>query len=440
MTEISRINHLIKKLVEADIDTQELAALELGQINGNNHLIECHLIEKLNDEKTTFRETIICSLGMIESKKSVPHLIKLLKDVDYEIRWVTVEALGKIKSEEAIPELINSFKREKVSSVKAATIRTLSKFETKETYLVLLEAIKDDDYWVRQDAAIALENITIQSQLKESLNKLDNNNHNGKAINRSAIEKLSDILKTETNQTTLKLSSKLHQDNSVKSSDIDTDTDINTSWKVFRIRRKLEEQFSRNGWVEDINILDDELERSNCRKYYTSNYRDIESLKKTFPDFYKNSSDDEKRFIEIADRETLDDDALQKMKMMIKEHDSEEWEDSLFEISLRLAEVNKGHPYASQRFFKKVVINGFIFLLICFKFKYPLNDKNMVLFQLTSYDCEKPFPPGVNILVKDIEESSVISGEAIDEPPGLELFFTFSSEPRFDIEITLDND
>jgi hypothetical protein len=154
----------IQALKDEDEDVREAAAGALGKIGPGAEKAVPALIQALKDEDRWVREAAAGALGKIGpgAEKAVPALIQALKDYYEELREAAAGALGKIgpKAEKAVPALIQVFKEnyENDEDLREAAVKALGKIGPKAEKAIpaLTEALDDDDYCVRREAAEAI--------------------------------------------------------------------------------------------------------------------------------------------------------------------------------------------------------------------------------------------------------------------------------------------
>ena len=106
------------------------------------------------------------ALGNIKSDTVVQPLINALKDEDSYVRGSAAEALGNIKSDTAVQPLINALKDED-KHVRGHAAEALGNIKLDTAVQLLINALKDEDSDVRRSAAGALGEICTVKNKKQ---------------------------------------------------------------------------------------------------------------------------------------------------------------------------------------------------------------------------------------------------------------------------------
>ena len=174
-TEISKIvPALIDALKDYDNDVQRRAVETLVKIGVD---AVPYLINALNDENENVRENTAWAIGKIaeanpgntEISKIVPALIDALKDEDLDVRRNAAWAIGKIGFEN-VPE-------EKRLEVKVLTLLLLEKTDEiikigEDAVPHLIDALNDENEYVREKAAEAIEKI-VENFVNKKIEEMD---------------------------------------------------------------------------------------------------------------------------------------------------------------------------------------------------------------------------------------------------------------------------
>jgi HEAT repeat protein/ElaB/YqjD/DUF883 family membrane-anchored ribosome-binding protein len=158
---------LYQALKDADSDVRVRAASALGQI-GSEKAIP-HLLQSLmKDVDGRVRWSSVRGLEKIGSEAVIPTLCLALIDKDIDVRHEAVMALGSIGSETAIPNLLQALKEDANFDVRGCAANALSKIGSKAVTLDLCQVLtnKDEDSWVRCNAADALGQIGSESAVR----------------------------------------------------------------------------------------------------------------------------------------------------------------------------------------------------------------------------------------------------------------------------------
>jgi len=114
-------------------------------------------IEKLKDPNSTVREHAAYMLGKRKCVSGVPALIEALKDEDWYVRWYAAEAIVKISSPAA--PAVREALRDGNKDMKKKAAWALGRIGDHSASDVLIEALKDGNKDVRKNAAESLEKI-----------------------------------------------------------------------------------------------------------------------------------------------------------------------------------------------------------------------------------------------------------------------------------------
>ena len=129
------------------------AAQALGDMESEEHID--HLVEALQtDNHWWVRNSAVGSLGKIGSEKSVDPLIGALQDENTYVRRAAVSVLGEMKPDKAVRPLIGAL-GDGDWQIRLKTPEVLVGFGRK-TEELLLEALRDDEEWVKVGAAHVL--------------------------------------------------------------------------------------------------------------------------------------------------------------------------------------------------------------------------------------------------------------------------------------------
>ena len=101
----------------------------------------------------------------------VEELIRELRDKDWRVRWDAALALRKIGDERAVEPLINAL-RDEYPDVRRAAAEALGKIGDKKAIEPLIIALRDKDWRVRWDAALALREIGDERAVEPLINAL----------------------------------------------------------------------------------------------------------------------------------------------------------------------------------------------------------------------------------------------------------------------------
>jgi HEAT repeat protein len=113
------------------------------------------LSEALKDADPQVRQSVVTTIGGIQSPGAVDLLLIALRDSDSEVRAATIHALGNMPPERSLPPLITSLQD---ASLHEAVVEALEHLGT-DIIPALLAALKDSDWKVKQGIADALEQL-----------------------------------------------------------------------------------------------------------------------------------------------------------------------------------------------------------------------------------------------------------------------------------------
>ncbi|MCC5610125.1 HEAT repeat domain-containing protein [Nostoc sp. CHAB 5834] len=141
-------------------------------------LIEAHSAMDLPDPASNHPLTQLCT------EETLPILLEALKHESVLVRIIIPSVIGKIGSAKAVPDLIEAFKNE-VERNDYGTARRMSEalveLGSKEFVPVLIEALENKNYYIRENAAEALGKIaskdSVPALIKAFKNKNLNNEH-----------------------------------------------------------------------------------------------------------------------------------------------------------------------------------------------------------------------------------------------------------------------
>jgi HEAT repeat protein len=173
---------LIQALQDENKQVRLIAAEALGKI-GDSRAVSA-LIPALQDEDRDVRQAAVNALGKIGDPQVIPFLTRALQDEDTDVCQAAAEALGKIGDPQAIPALIQAFESWKIDlkkgsskqtssleeillqikanwsvEVRQAIVKALGEIGDPQAVPALIDALKDEDWRVREAAVEALRKI-----------------------------------------------------------------------------------------------------------------------------------------------------------------------------------------------------------------------------------------------------------------------------------------
>jgi len=200
------VNYLLKALRNEKMDIKRFAALQLGRTGADEAVIP--LVEALHDKDYFVQryaaESLIDldkpqSISLITpnlkddneivraistyilsnitlNKESLYPLIDALNDRDVVVRLYAADALGKLKDSRAIESLLKSLK-DGEPVVRLYTVRALGNFpDDKRLIYPLIDALSDNTWQIRREAAISLGNISSPEGVNSLINSLQDMN------------------------------------------------------------------------------------------------------------------------------------------------------------------------------------------------------------------------------------------------------------------------
>ncbi len=157
MKDAGAVKLLVASLAEKNDAIQKESTRALIKIGSKS---VPYLVEALNNSNPDVRKFAARALGIIQDKRSEEPLIKVLGDENLEVAAAAALSLGTVGTEKSVTPLI------KALDVKDMTIKinasiSLGQLESKDSVAPLTKVMEnDDDPYVRQWCARALENIT----------------------------------------------------------------------------------------------------------------------------------------------------------------------------------------------------------------------------------------------------------------------------------------
>jgi len=146
---------LIRALGHRDWIIRLKAAEALGKI-GNTAAVAA-LMDSVEDENDHVIEKVIWALGELRDRKAVEQLLGTLKNRLPAVRISTSQALGKIKDSRTVMPLIEALENESSWEVKKSILWALGEINDRHSLPAMVNALGDENYYVRLHAEIALE-------------------------------------------------------------------------------------------------------------------------------------------------------------------------------------------------------------------------------------------------------------------------------------------
>ncbi|WP_336231074.1 NACHT domain-containing protein [Scytonema sp. PRP1] len=151
---------LINSLQDEDSSVRESAASALGKI-GSESAVNA-LLSALQDKYLSVYESAASALGKIGSESAVNALLSALQAQNSEIRRIAASTLGRIGNESAVNALMIDLQHED-SFVCESAVSTLGSIGNKSAVNALVSALQHEDSSVRWSAIFALEKIGNES-------------------------------------------------------------------------------------------------------------------------------------------------------------------------------------------------------------------------------------------------------------------------------------
>jgi len=166
------IRELLVRLQDEDYDVRYKAAKTLGDLGKNSESVVNAVLLLLKNENSYVRRNAAVALEYLRncSETVINALLALLQDEDENsnVRWMAAHALTLAKlsnSRERVVSALLAQVEDKDPGVRGIVTNTLSILSKAETLVTpLLARLQDEDYYVRQSAAIALGNLGNSSE------------------------------------------------------------------------------------------------------------------------------------------------------------------------------------------------------------------------------------------------------------------------------------
>lgn len=154
----------IQNLESEDISTRQRAAQALNRFGPDAAKAVPALIRAYDDEKSYVRSPVIVALGKIgsETREAIPILVQALWDRDSQISWHAGQSLGKIGAEEGVVPGLAQALAEGEFNTRSAAADGLALIgpDAIDAVPVLIQALQDDEKWIRDRSLLALKSIT----------------------------------------------------------------------------------------------------------------------------------------------------------------------------------------------------------------------------------------------------------------------------------------
>jgi HEAT repeat protein len=144
-------------LAERDDGQASVAAVDaLAEMELDEETI-AYLIDLYDESGRVLREALILAFGELEAESTEPLLLDILRDETAEssLRWYAADSLGKMQAAEAVP-LLRDLLGSEETILRAYATAALSRYEDENVNEVLIQALRDSFWRVREAAADGL--------------------------------------------------------------------------------------------------------------------------------------------------------------------------------------------------------------------------------------------------------------------------------------------
>lgn len=166
MFDAPQIDHLLRQLGEHKWETRQIATIEL--IAMGESVVDRLLDIIVNDQPTIphdyVRRHAVDILGKLKFTGAIELLMNATADENPLMREHSAIALGNIGDEASIPTLLNLLSNDLSFDVREGAAHALGRFQRPDVYKALVEALGDDEDFVRESASAALISIGSHSR------------------------------------------------------------------------------------------------------------------------------------------------------------------------------------------------------------------------------------------------------------------------------------
>jgi|GEM_PF-5131649 len=168
------MHHVVQELIRLSRTENELQVAACAEMIG--YFSDTSSIPRLTEimldagHSYEARKMAIVSLSRVGDEKQIPDITKVFEDEDPTLRTVAIEAMDRIGKEKSVPYVIDLYRKEKDQNVKVSCLYTLINFPTEAAVDLILQALKDKDPKVRENAATVLLRVKDNPEVTAAVN------------------------------------------------------------------------------------------------------------------------------------------------------------------------------------------------------------------------------------------------------------------------------
>ncbi len=135
---------------------KKYAAIALGAAGGREAY--SHLVKELNSKDSEVRGGAVEGLGLLGTRKAVEPVVRLLKDISPDVRRRAAEVLGALDDDRAVAPLIEALK-DPDKNVRWRAVYSLGRYSesgSRRAEEAIMDAVEDEDWNVRRMAVLEL--------------------------------------------------------------------------------------------------------------------------------------------------------------------------------------------------------------------------------------------------------------------------------------------
>lgn len=171
--------YLTDMLENEQEDYFDAALSALGECGGPDEAV--FLADFLENDilSTARKQNLMKALGTIHAVETWDKLVEIIEDDDQNtyVRMYAAEAIGVMEKQDSIPVLIRLFQNND-SNLRTYAIKGLSYFNTSEVEQMMIEALRDNYYKVRQEAAKACGKWKFRNSIQSLIYRAKNDSEN----------------------------------------------------------------------------------------------------------------------------------------------------------------------------------------------------------------------------------------------------------------------